>query len=95
MDAAALAPLADRRDKLLPKLYKRRLELDFRNPPLDARRGAGLSKICCCRWCGKLFHFAASPILVGDRGPLLLLLLLLLLPCFYRLLGGFCAHAHR
>ena len=36
-----LAGLRDKKDKLLSKLYKRRLELDFRNPPLDAKRGAG------------------------------------------------------
>ena len=65
-----LAGLRDKKDKLLSKLYKRRLELDFRNPPLDAKRGAGFSKICCCRWCGKLFHFGAIQLVHCDRAPL-------------------------
>ena len=70
LDAQSLAGLKDKRDKLLPKLYKRRLELDFRNPPLDAKRGAGLSKLCACRWCGRLFHFGAVGLLSCDRAPL-------------------------
>jgi hypothetical protein len=69
LDAHALSALHDKRGRLLPKLFKRRLELDFRNPPLDAKRGAGLSKICCCKWCGQLYHYAAAPLLVCSLAP--------------------------
>lgn len=38
VDARTLAAVKDKRDKLLSKLYKRRLELDFRNPVRKGRR---------------------------------------------------------
>ena len=69
LDAHALSGVVDKRDRFLPKLFKRRLELDFRNPPLDPQRAAGLSKIACCRWCGQLYHCAASPLLACASAP--------------------------
>ena len=69
LDAHALSGIVDKRDRFLPKLFKRRLELDFRNPPLDAQRAAGLSKIACCAWCGQLYHCAAAPLLTCASAP--------------------------
>ena len=54
--AEVLASLTDKKDKLLPKLYKRRLEIDFRHrhgdatKAHDAKRGGGdaAAKKGCC-----------------------------------------------
>ena len=99
-DASILADFRDKKDKMLSKLYKRRLELDFRNPsPSGERRDkqsdlltvalagdgasatnaaalassvhmAAHSKICFCKWCGKLFHSGASHLLPCSMAPL-------------------------
>ena len=60
--AAKLAGLKDRRDMLLPRIYKRRLELDFR----ATKKGDRLS---CCKWCGKLFHTGAISLLKCSFAP--------------------------
>lgn len=69
---ASLAELRDKKDKLLSKLYKRRLEIDFRHPMPEslASLGASVSRICSCKWCGKLFHSGAVHVLTCDKAPL-------------------------
>ena len=82
-DADALSVLEDRKEKLLPKLYKRRLEIDFRHRAESSTQqrkesSSSSSKIQKCRYCGKLYPSWAqdklpcsmAPTKVDERGRL-------------------------
>lgn len=63
-DAEALSDLVDSKGKLLPRLYKKRLEIDFRRSSRD-----DTSKIIKCRYCCKLFPLSAQPLLPCPQSP--------------------------
>ncbi|CAM9734134.1 unnamed protein product, partial [Discosporangium mesarthrocarpum] len=59
MTLEQLAGVKDRKDKLLSRIHKKRIELDFRDRPQGARGGkgkvTGSNVIHCCRHCARLF----------------------------------------
>jgi hypothetical protein len=74
-----LAHTKDRKDKILNKLYKRRVELDFSRKS-GARGGIRTiaASLTCCRYCGivyldnwvSMLHCTASPLAIDFRGKL-------------------------
>ena len=74
-----LAHTKDRKDKLLNKLYKRRVELDFSRKS-GARGGVRTiaASLTCCRYCGIVYldnwvsylHCNQSPLAIDYRGKL-------------------------
>eukprot|EP00605_Chrysophyceae_sp_TOSAG23-4_P001981 GSChrysophyteH1.ASY1.ANO1.2195.1 assembled CDS len=74
-----LAHTKDRKDKILNKLYKRRVELDFSRKS-GARGGVRTiaASLTCCRYCGTVYldnwvsylHCKLSPLAIDFRGKL-------------------------
>ncbi|KAJ8614539.1 hypothetical protein CTAYLR_000838 [Chrysophaeum taylorii] len=71
-DAESLSLLDDKKDKLLPKLYKRRLEIDFRHRGADDEKGSSSKKsprVLRCRYCHRLYPEWAQRLLPCAEAP--------------------------